>query len=564
MKPEELGAYYESILEKEVRKEGGIYYTPQYIVDYIVQNTVGKLLEGKTPKEASNIKIVDPACGAGIFLLGAYQYLLDWHKKHFGKLTLAKRRKILTECIFGVDIDPLAVEMTKYCLSMKCTNGKDFALDLDNNIKCGNSLIDLDYYDNQLDFGEERKVKPFSWKKAFPDAFKQGGFDCVIGNPPWGANLIADKGYFKSRYENATPDSAAYFLERAVKLSQSMIGMIVPKTIAFYSSWQSIRKVLLEHCRLGSILDVGIAFSQVNLESVVLILDKKDAAKNATRLRPKVFRAEPLKRPHVPKEIVALGTFDTKIVSITQSLPMIGLNTKESNLIWKLHGKSIQLGDVADNIFRGLYISDAEKKTLRRGKTKWINKVPDVKRWLLTKIHSIALPGAYKAKAQDILVPRVFLKVLRGSRLIAFPDVKGEYLTTEKLVSVTICREKYPVSYLFLSAVLNSPIVSWYLQKVLFSDTTETARVMDRVYSQYMILPRMDLAKREDKQSHDLIVKHVDQLLQLNRDLQVATLPNQKELIKSRIAYSEDKINGIVYELYGLTESEIQTIETNL
>ena len=87
MKPEELGQYYESILDKEVRKEGGIYYTPEYIVDYIGAHTVGKLLEGKTPKEAASIKIVDPACGGGVFLLGAYQYLLDWHEKHISKLT---------------------------------------------------------------------------------------------------------------------------------------------------------------------------------------------------------------------------------------------------------------------------------------------------------------------------------------------------------------------------------------------------------------------------------------------------------------------------------------------
>ena len=72
MKPEELGKYYESILEKEVRKEGGIYYTPEYIVDYIVAHTVGKFLEDKTPKEAAKITIVDPACGGGVFLLGAY------------------------------------------------------------------------------------------------------------------------------------------------------------------------------------------------------------------------------------------------------------------------------------------------------------------------------------------------------------------------------------------------------------------------------------------------------------------------------------------------------------
>ena len=161
MNPEDLGAYYESILDRESRREGGVYYTPPFIVDYMVEHSLGALLKDKTPDEAAKIKIVDPACGAGIFLLGAYQFLFDWHKKYFGSLTLEQRRKILTDNIFGVDIDPLAVEITKYCLSMKCSEGEDCFLDLDENIRCGDSLLETD----------------FCWQKEFPHVFKQGGFD---------------------------------------------------------------------------------------------------------------------------------------------------------------------------------------------------------------------------------------------------------------------------------------------------------------------------------------------------------------------------------------------------
>ena len=112
----------------EVRKAGGVYYTPTYIVDYIVKNTVGKLLEGKTPKQAEDLRILDPACGSGSFSLGAYQYLLDWHldwyqshkpqasssklpapihrdAKGNWRLTTAERKRILLNNIYGVDID---------------------------------------------------------------------------------------------------------------------------------------------------------------------------------------------------------------------------------------------------------------------------------------------------------------------------------------------------------------------------------------------------------------------------------------------------------------------------
>src|SRR5690606_9153628 len=135
-------AHRAKIEEKpEVRKAGGVYYTPQYVVDYIVQNTVGKLIENKTPKEVSKIKIVDPACGSGSFLIGAYQYLLDWHKNFYsdngkpskgkkdnpltpeGNLTTAEKKRILLNNIFGVDIDVNAVEVTKLSLLLKCMEG---------------------------------------------------------------------------------------------------------------------------------------------------------------------------------------------------------------------------------------------------------------------------------------------------------------------------------------------------------------------------------------------------------------------------------------------------------
>jgi hypothetical protein len=291
--------------------------------------------------------------------------------------------------------------------------------------------------------------------------------------------------------------------------------------------------------------------------SVILILDKEKREQS----HPKIMRGCPLKLPHIPKEIIELGEFDAKITSITQSFPMIGLSKKESNLIWKLYKNSVKLGDVADNIFRGLYISDAEKEALRRGKTKWINKVPDVKRWFLSKVNFISLPSEYRTKAQKIMVPRVFLKVLRGNRLVAFPDVNGEYLTTEKLVNVTVFHEKYPVSYLFLCAVLNSPITSWYLQKILFSDTTETARVMDRIYSQYIILPPLDLSQKEDKQVHDKIVHGVDQLLRLYEEKETVMIPTSRYTIEDKIAHFENRIDELVYRLYGVTAEEIAIIE---
>ncbi len=201
----------------EVRKAGGVYYTPTYIVDYIVQQTVGKLLEGKRPGPqggVSKLRILDPACGSGSFLIGAYQYLLDWHRDQYladgperwasgrtprifqsrhgdWRLTTDERKRILLNNIYGVDIDPQAVEVTKLSLLLKVLEGEDeqtlgqqLALfperalpDLASNIKCGNSLIGPDFYDGRqlalLDEDEALRINVFDWQAAFPGGLRR-------------------------------------------------------------------------------------------------------------------------------------------------------------------------------------------------------------------------------------------------------------------------------------------------------------------------------------------------------------------------------------------------------
>ncbi|MGP1439072.1 MAG: Eco57I restriction-modification methylase domain-containing protein, partial [Treponema sp.] len=221
------GGHTALIEEKpEVKKAGGVYYTPQYIVRYIVENTIGVKIKGQSPKTIAQLKVLDPACGSGSFLVEAYQVLLDYHLNYYSsnekerkqalknsliyetgkvvyKLTIEEKQRILLNNIYGVDIDGQAVEVTKLSLYLKLlenedseTQGQLFKFSdltllpsLDSNIKCGNSLVGSDYY-NEKDlslFDDEamRKINTFDWDKGFPEVFVQGGFDCVIGNPPY-------------------------------------------------------------------------------------------------------------------------------------------------------------------------------------------------------------------------------------------------------------------------------------------------------------------------------------------------------------------------------------------
>ncbi len=211
----------------EVRKAGGVFYTPQYIVNYIVAQTVGKLLaECKTPADVARLKILDPACGSGSFLIGAYDALIRWHEEYYEtqdkektkvgatlspsvvrrssdafyrdddgrvRLTAKLKRQILVNNLFGVDIDPQAVEVTRLSLSLKALEDTRRAElyqevdlfhqrvlpDLTQNIKCGNSLIGTDFIFTDAD--ELKRVKPFDWRAEFPQAFAPRGTETRRG-----------------------------------------------------------------------------------------------------------------------------------------------------------------------------------------------------------------------------------------------------------------------------------------------------------------------------------------------------------------------------------------------
>jgi len=300
----------------EVRKAGGVYYTPKYIVDYIVENTVGKLLEGKEPKDVRDLHILDPACGSGSFLLGAFQCLMDWHLDWYTKeyektdsiptvvpekgkrkkrsdpqaiyqgqggqwyLSTAEKKRILTNNIFGVDIDANAVEVTKLSLLLKVLENEssetinsqlkmwhERALpNLSNNIKCGNSLIGPDFYENQqsamFDEEEALRINAFDWEQEFPEIFKKGGFDAVIGNPPYGDYFDkTEKEYLKYNFVNkkGEKESHLYFIESAFNVLKNggLFGYITPNTWLTILNSREIRNFLLKRVSFYHICELS-------------------------------------------------------------------------------------------------------------------------------------------------------------------------------------------------------------------------------------------------------------------------------------------------------------------
>ena len=315
-----------------------------------MKNTVGELCKDKSPKDIAKLRILDPACGSGSFLIGALEYLFNYHRDWYvenllpeadskgaipskvltklvpqpplsGKkrgrrprqnpiyqgrggqwyLTTQEKKRILLKNIYGVDIDPQAVEVTKLSLLLKVLEDenqeslrrqmrlfRDRALpDLGANIKCGNSLIGPDFYEGkQLDLfdDEERdRINAFDWNAEFPDILgttKRGkGFDAVIGNPPY-LNIEhmpdSDRVFYSRSYRSFIKrfDTYGLFVEKSTFLLKTggRFGMIIPSTMLNNLSFALLRKLLLESTRIISIMNLGgRVFHGVNNDTLILI-----------------------------------------------------------------------------------------------------------------------------------------------------------------------------------------------------------------------------------------------------------------------------------------------------
>ena len=271
---------------KAKRKEEGIYYTPSYIVNYIVKNTVGELIKNKKT-DVSKIKVLDPACGSGSFLIKTFDVLNEYYsrKENYNQsklnisgtgTTYSTRLSILKDNIFGVDLDKQAVDIAQLNLLLKVAEKKEKLPVLQQNIKNGNSLID----DSNL-AGD----KAFKWNEEFAEIMNNGGFDVVVGNPPYfkifendPINKTEDYKEIKSGMMNAS----AVFINRSLKLIKDggHLGMIVPKMLSFTDSWDKIRHKILSEYKILYVIDCGKAFKGVLLEQIIFILKKEKPSNN--------------------------------------------------------------------------------------------------------------------------------------------------------------------------------------------------------------------------------------------------------------------------------------------
>jgi hypothetical protein len=626
-----LGSIYERFLGKvivasdrrakveekpEVRKAGGVYYTPEYIVRYIVENTVGKLIAGRAPDQIAQMRFADIACGSGSFLLGVFDLLLNYHGhyyndhpgkarksdcvKHDGRLylSLGKKREILLNNVYGVDIDAQAVEVCQLSLYLKLLQEEteastrqyllDFAHiaqmkkllpDLSENIVCGNSLIGRDV-ESDL-FGEEaRKLNAMDFQDTFPHVMKRGGFDAIVGNPPWGADLKdAERRYLSANHpEVADFESSQYFLEKSASLlsRNGLLGMITPNTFALNVYAKKFRDQLLSKVNLLSVLELSDVdvFLGPSVRSLVGIFGRGQDESCRILRSPAEFNAGREIRIVCQKDLKASETWKEYLVA----------ETPQSRLVSRLTKALLRLADFCE-VRQGYIPYRTTTLTQRFGKAK-AHEIVKKRLWHADK----RVSSTYQRELQGADVGRYALNwsgvwVRYGvwvSTYLPLSAFSGPRVLIREITGrpphtlMAVCTDETFVhnpSVLAVSPKADSPapqfvagILNSRLMSVIFAHVAPKAEkgLFPKIIitdARRLSFPQLNLSDAADKSRHDQMVRLVEQMLEANKNLQAAKTDKHKDYYERVCLSLDGQIDRLVYHLYGLTEDEIRIVE---
>lgn len=597
-------------VSKTKRKSEGIYYTPTYIVDYIVKNTIGEYIKTHNEKDIENIKILDPACGSGSFLLKAYDTLENYWKEK-GKLnetkledlgSYSKKVDIVTENIFGVDLDEKAVEIAQLNLLLRIAEKRKRLPTLQQNIKNGNSLID-----DQNIAGD----KAFKWDEEFADIMKNGGFDVVVGNPPYfnmqsAGNKIQK--YFKESEEwrevyRGEADILYYFIINSLKLLKNggRLGFIVSRYWLENKWADKLRKFILDNSKLISLIDFRdhYIFSDANIHTCIIILEKE--TDNERRAKNKIdikifdknydtlrFLNDNIKYTKSQKELTEnpwiLSSYDRIISKIERNSTKLndicfvskGMDTG-LNKAFIVNSKIVKDNKIEKSILRSLiknsdihgylinephlYLIYTDnytkidnypntKKFLEKFKTeltnRWAYKVGNCRWFSLSTLRSKEL---FDNSEQKIYTP------YRATQNTFALDNKRLYGMTDTTI---IVMKRGDINILFLLGLLNSKLFNFYIRL-----TGKKKGKSIEYFADYLKnLPIKILSEQEQQPLVKLVNRILYQKNFLNKIDDKNT--NQRVKIEEDIQKIDTQIDELVYKIYEITEDEKKIIEESL
>ena len=595
----------EDLKEKKTskRKSQGIYYTPRYIVDYIVQNTLGEILKDKTPDEIRNLKILDSACGSGSFLITAYRSLIDYWQKREGKrfkqksgklkkieqtlkkqngnlISSPEKMRILRDNIFGVDLDKEAVELAKLNLLMKMVGSQIKLPKLDNNIQEGNSLIS----------GSEKELKKYfgrGWKNK--KAFEwEGKFDVVIGNPPYERimSLEKDKEYFSNNYQSAygSYDIYVLFIERAINLlkENGILGFITSNKYFISDYGKNLRKFLMENGEIVKIVDLSDTkkiFKDALVSTAIIIFRKRSNPRKNYKLQRLLVSDKNL---DLLKGNVSNYYVNIKDITNQSNYAFnVRFNKDTDNIEQKILSKSttfeklfkIRTGIMGFDYWKldDFIKDDSNKKGFVRIATNsyikpyaflWGKKINLYKKNFCNPYLKLDNP-ILNQNTKELFTKRNKI-IIRGvaKRLTAMLDKEGVGL----LVAVhCICNDSQ-YDNKFILALLNSKFYNWlHVQRYYSARIPEGSLKYPISFIKKLPIYKIDFSDKKEKAKHDRLVKLADEMLKLNKELQkldpILDDEEYKE-IKEKIDKTDGEIDERVFELYGLGEGEVGIVES--
>jgi len=559
------------------RKAQGIYYTPQFVVRYIVGQTLGRLLEEWDYEQARRVKVLDMACGSGSFLIEAFdaldRYLAGVRGQDAASVAgdvhdFARRMEILTGNLYGVDLDPQAVEIARLNLLLKAVNQRGELPEL-TNIRRGNSLISGTPEELEAAFGPDwRDKQPFDWEEQFPDIMERGGFDVIVGNPPY-VNVYnlpqGDSDYYRHHYESFKNkcDLYGFFLERAVDLLRTggLLGFITSRTWFSISSFSRLRRLILDKTEVLRLATVpSDTFPDATVETVILILRK-------------------VQHPN-PESVTGVYHFDEDVVEFVKvnEVPRVAFADHPQqifNLDWqqevelvftKLNAKAVKLGDVA-SFSLGIKPGRTAKFVRSRRETEddrpivrgrdiypylivpgqeWIWYVPEE----IKMIHGARPRDPAAFDRQEKIVLR---EISPGAIIAAYDQDRLFPLDTVNVVFT----DESPYSLKYLLGLLNSTLINWWYGHQFTG--------LHVKLNQLTLVPirRIDFDDPEDVAQHDRMVGMVEEMLRLQKEHAEAEAlkEDRRHDLARRIERLDGQIDGLVYELYGLTEEEVGVVE---
>ena len=661
--------------KKGKRKKDGIFYTPKYITKYIVENSIKNWLddkrkelgEDKLPelseadfeikysskksderiysknykkhiefwtkyREAvKNIKIVDPACGSGAFLITAFEYLLNYNNYLNDKifdLTGTKdlfsdtTREILQNNIFGVDLNKESVEITKLSLWLKTANKNKTLATLENNIKCGNSLID------DIEIAGELA---FNWEKEFSQVFENGGFDVVVGNPPYVSTKqipANDRNYYWDKYKEilfSEMDLYEIFIYKSINellKNKGYLGFITPDSYFTNTSFELLRKYLLEKTKIIEIIDFPYRFypfEEVNTETAILILNKK-IDKNFVNLRVSnrnvnnLYLKESLKNNIQLSQEEILMKYNNKIIvninSILNKLLKNSLrfgNYLELHKGWMSIPKKIKIG--LTEIEKGIFTKEeAIKNNIINNCSEYLEG-RDIHRYFTDKVNKyVYIKNIDKTTKEWHFSPKIILQRIVGqnrNKIFATIDLNQKIIFPNANL-VNLKNKKDDVR--FYLTILNSRLISYFYNLYYGESNTNLTKIAfeniplvnieninqqpfikkaDKMLFlnknlqeisqkfQRMIMRELGLEKISTKLQNWYLLNFDEFIKELSK-VKVKLSLSQKadwedyfiaekskaETLNNEITKTDKEIDGMVYELYGLSEEEIRVVES--